>query len=69
MSNRWPQIHDPDEGQRGFLPSLRGRYGLPRQDGGTSPILVIIYILAAFVCLFVCAILLLIPIRLLLSWQ
>jgi len=69
MSNRWPRIHDPNEGQRGYL-SLRDRYRLPGQgEDGPSPILVMIYILAAFVCLFVCAVLVLIPIRLLLSWQ
>jgi hypothetical protein len=68
MSNRWPRIHDPDEGQRGIRSALRDRYFPPERGGKASPIVTIILILAAFTCLFICAILMLVPLQWLFSW-
>jgi hypothetical protein len=68
MSNRWPRIHDPDEGRRGYRQPPRGRYFFSLDQGrSSSPIVTMVLILAAFTCLVICVLLLLIPFRWLFS--
>jgi hypothetical protein len=58
MSNRWSRRGEQTEQRRAVRASLGERYLPPEpQSGGTSPIVIIILILAAFTCLFICVIL------------
>lgn len=66
MSNRWSRRGEQTESRREVRASLRERYLPPeRRDGGLSPIVTIILILAAFTCLFICVILMMTSFRLL----
>ena len=62
MSNRWPQIYDPEDSREYRRVPLRERY-LPPPREGMSPIVIIVLILAALTCLFICGIVMLIPLR------
>ena len=67
MSNRWPRQYDPEDrtGRRHHIP-LRERY-LPPEREPMSPIVIIILALAVFICLVICTLVMLIPLRLLIT--
>jgi hypothetical protein len=67
MSNRPPHVRNPAGRRSTPWQPPHEPYTASGQNERWSPILTIILILAAFTCLFLCAIVLIIPLRLLLS--
>jgi hypothetical protein len=65
MSNQSPRFRSPDERRRTYREQYLDRYFAPEDGQGMSPLVIAILILAVFTCLFICAILMMIPFRLL----
>lgn len=68
MSNQPSRFRTLAERRRYYREQFLDRYFPPEAEGKPSPLLTIILILAAFTCLFICGVLILIPLQWLYNW-